>query len=516
MLNYIATPVVAEIMEHDEKILRRKRKKQYKKERRQKEVDNVLRKLELNLDRIPDYFYWIPLFETIIGFSVEAVNLKQDCLLGGNLKHLHSIWTEEVSEESDGGQTLSNTRDTGQRVPSIPIKPKEKTPQIKQLLLTTKDKTIQQNEGFRSHTETVESCSRKLTKSLWDKIPKCCTPHTDLTADKRIVGINKNNENKYYKKLLAKLKCGDITSEEMQMLLLKNGKILDTFDETNPMNTMLGIGKEEAQKIQLENGNTFPDELPLMSGDRAFKKCLQIENFASIFEIFGHKKCVIDFGSGSGNLCLAFAAIFPETKFVFCDMKDESLKILENRATKAKLKNVFTFQYIFSPLNLDNDVDFVKKQYPDFDLGIGLHCCGNFTDLILGICTKCNADCVVCPCCNGKIARFIEKEEYDVGDRSRKEALNPASQGVDVSKNESEPLQVSYPRSEMFRSKIDKNEYCVLSKAADDEFNYLAKCCIELDRAMWALEQGFEVTLLRMNPLISSPKHHVIYVQTKS
>ena len=67
----------------------------------------------------------------------------------------------------------------------------------------------------------------------------------------------------------------------------------------------------------------------------------------------------------------------------------------------------------------------------------------------------------------------------------------------------------------MFQNKIDGNEYCVISKAADDELNYLAKCCIELDRAFWALEKDFDVTLLKLNPLISSPKHHMIYVSKK-
>merc|ERR1711894_499819 len=96
--------------------------------------------------------------------------------------------------------------------------------------------------------------------------------------------------------------------------------------------------------------------ISLMSEDRKFKKCLQIENFASLFEIFGQKKCVIDFGCGSGNLCLAFAAIFPDPKFVFCDMKEESLNILSKRAKNAGLTNVFIFQRTFSPQNSSKDV----------------------------------------------------------------------------------------------------------------------------------------------------------------
>ena len=84
---------------------------------------------------------------------------------------------------------------------------------------------------------------------------------------------------------------------------------------------------------------------------------------------------MVDFGCGSGNLCLAFAAIFPDTKFVFCDMKEESLNILRKRAENARITNVFIFQRMFSPQNASEDVEALQKEYPEFDLGIGLHCC---------------------------------------------------------------------------------------------------------------------------------------------
>ena len=54
-----------------------------------------------------------------------------------------------------------------------------------------------------------------------------------------------------------------------------------------------------------------------------------------------------------------------------------------------------------------------------------------------------------------------------------------------------------------------------MSKAADDKNNYEAKCLIEYDRAIWAKERGFEVSLLRMEPGFCTPKHHVLYCSFK-
>ena len=39
-----------------------------------------------------------------------------------------------------------------------------------------------------------------------------------------------------------------------------------------------------------------------------------------------------------------------------------------------------------------------------FDLGIGLHCCGPFTDTVISFCKSKNAEFVVAPCCYGKIS----------------------------------------------------------------------------------------------------------------
>jgi hypothetical protein len=49
---------------------------------------------------------------------------------------------------------------------------------------------------------------------------------------------------------------------------------------------------------------------------------------------------VVDFGSGSGNLTLPLAWLFPEVTFVAVDMKEEAVRLLRERAQAADLTNV--------------------------------------------------------------------------------------------------------------------------------------------------------------------------------
>ena len=76
----------------------------------------------------------------------------------------------------------------------------------------------------------------------------------------------------------------------------------------------------------------------------------------------------------------------------------QSLDIVANRARAGGLSNVQVKVFSF---NADNLREFTKEV--SFDLGIGLHCCGRFTDLVMEACRLARADCVVVPCCNGKI-----------------------------------------------------------------------------------------------------------------
>ena len=76
-----------------EKILaRRKRKKEYRKKRRQNEVDDTLRKLGIDLNQIPDFFFPIPTLDRFEADNEQAKNIREECLKNGNLMHLYSTW----------------------------------------------------------------------------------------------------------------------------------------------------------------------------------------------------------------------------------------------------------------------------------------------------------------------------------------------------------------------------------------------------------------------------------------
>ena len=297
------------------KLSRRRRKKQYRKQRRQGIIDETLQKLQVDLSRIPDAFYPIPPLNTINSSSQDAEKVRQECLQSGSITQLYHKLSQLL--EAGGDRTENTFNDIPGHVENT------SKPQLENKKSGSNSNkhfsSILQNEGFRTQNETVQAASRELNQSFWDRIPESCTPGAELIADTRIIAVNQNNDTKYQNKLLSKLKSGDITSEEMQLRLLKNGRVVSA--RQSDKNIHLPSDRVKVPEEDRQNKNdAHIKHISLMTGDRNFKKCLQIENFASIFEIFGEKKCVIDFGSGSGNLCLAFASIFPKTKFIFCTL----------------------------------------------------------------------------------------------------------------------------------------------------------------------------------------------------
>jgi len=221
------------------------------------------------------------------------------------------------------------------------------------------------------------------------------------------------------------------------------------------------------------------DDVSLLSNDRGQRKAWQVENFVSLLRERLSSSSdtatlrVVDFGCGSGNLCLALAPYFPQVQFVLVDKKPYSLKLAVRRAKDAGLKNVQVMQYSFSPSNLDNfripsmplsmplsssssatefticmPVTKLSALTPsssskqlienDFDIAIGLHCCGSFTDMVMMIAKSRKADCIVCPCCNGAMTSKTT-------------------------------CGYKYPRSAFLGKLINQYEYLsLLSRAADD------------------------------------------------
>ncbi|OEU19644.1 hypothetical protein FRACYDRAFT_235701 [Fragilariopsis cylindrus CCMP1102] len=318
-----------------------------------------------------------------------------------------------------------------------------------------------------------------VTNEFWSKVPTICNPNKavmeEKISDERDLMRERYRSDKYRRKLRKQMERGDINQTQVDKLWEKHGK------RTTNTNTNTNIDTTE---------DTTEDTDTNKTNDNSQAKQQ-------------------NFGCGSGNLCLALAPYFSQVRFVLVDKKSYSLKLAERRARDAGLKNVQIMEYEFSPSNLEdfcipsmsrlstmiptaqhNDehsTTTVQQQQSsssstDFDIAIGLHCCGSFTDMVMMIAKLRGADCIVCPCCNGAMT-----SETTCG--------------------------YEYPRSSYVRKLINQDEYLsLLSRAADDLGSYEAKCFVEYDRALWANENGYNVKLLKLSPEESTPKHHVLYL----
>jgi len=160
------------------------------------------------------------------------------------------------------------------------------------------------------------------------------------------------------------------------------------------------IGRNNFKKSD-ENVDSFS----LLGSDRALRKKQQVDNITAILKLhtIGDKKVVVDFGSGSGNLCLSLASVYTSTTFVFVDQNQTSLNILKQRAEEGGLMNIKIKHFQFNSTNLPEFIQDIKTNVGDIELGIGLHSCGSFTDLVMELCRLCCCECLIVPCCNGKI-----------------------------------------------------------------------------------------------------------------
>ena len=418
-----------------------------------------------------------------------------------------------------------------------------------------------------------------VTNEFWSKVPTICNPNKavmeEKISDERDLMRERYRSDKYRRKLRKQMERGDINQTQVDELWEKHGKRtnntntktnIDTTEDTTEDNDTDKTNNNSQAKQQsttmtttaaaaaaATNSSRDNEAVSLLSNDRGQRKAWQVENFVSLlrerlssFSSSSNNSSngnsnnnstlnnefaltVVDFGCGSGNLCLALAPYFSQVRFVLVDKKSYSLKLAERRARDAGLKNVQIMEYEFSPSNLEdfcipsmsrlstmiplspssssttselsnivcmpvtaqhNDehsTTTVQQQQSsssstDFDIAIGLHCCGSFTDMVMMIAKLRGADCIVCPCCNGAMT-----SETTCG--------------------------YEYPRSSYVRKLINQDEYLsLLSRAADDLGSYEAKCFVEYDRALWANENGYNVKLLKLSPEESTPKHHVLYL----
>jgi hypothetical protein len=241
---------------------------------------------------------------------------------------------------------------------------------------------------------------------------------------------------------------------------------------------------------------------------------------------------VVDFCCGSGWQTLPLAFHFPNVQFILIDSKKRSLQVAKRRAIRAGLKNVRTL--------LMSIEDFEE----DFHLGIALHACGPATDISMKLCVNKNADFIMIPCCIGKVqtkASYFTTNDSVVTTSSSNGSSSSSSSTVVVA-DEKGINNITYPRSELGRMYLSREEYDAIAKAADfghksddddDDVNdvvedktkqpimnkadrwkderRICKSIIENDRALSCSDEyGYTCTLSIMLPKTCSPKNDVI------
>jgi hypothetical protein len=134
---------------------------------------------------------------------------------------------------------------------------------------------------------------------------------------------------------------------------------------------------------------------------------------------------IVDFGCGSGALSLPLASLFPDHIFVCVDYKQESIRLLNQRAQTANLSNVMTWH------------GRIEDYLEPFDVCVALHACGKATDLALLQALKYSAAYIVSPCCVGKLQFSIPfSSSHDVQQGSRKiRILRPNTENSEESKD---------------------------------------------------------------------------------
>jgi len=213
----------------------------------------------------------------------------------------------------------------------------------------------------------------------------------------------------------------------------------------------------------------------MMEGLRAQRKRWQVENVIHVLrELVRPGSVIVDFGSSSGNLGLPVAACYPESHVFIVDKKPRTVEIARSRIERSGLKNAELYP------------GFVQEVTIPFDIGLGLHLCGDGTDQAQMKCLDQRVPYVMAPCCIGFIRRS--------------------------------PL--TYPRSKIFCDVIDRKEYDWLASAADwtcrdeeSEQHLRGKRCmgfVNLDRNLAAEEAGYTTAHYTMHPSDASPKNEII------
>jgi Methyltransferase domain len=248
---------------------------------------------------------------------------------------------------------------------------------------------------------------------------------------------------------------------------------------------------------------------------------------------------ICDLGGGSGHLALPLALHLRSVRVIVVELSQESLRLLHNKAKqcsqtpdsictilprrlqKTAVPNLFTYCGAIESL--------IKGTLPyAVDMVVGLHLCGQVTDVALQWAAKSQVSRIIlAPCCVGKLQSLTSPFlPESAASSQRAKYRNPYIYQA-TGQNEA---TVQYPQSARFRRIFHESttmgdadrDWNSLAKAADynstpdDCFlgrhacRRVAKVLLEYDRCLLLQEHGYDTTLTRMQPVTASPKNDII------
>ena len=207
---------------------------------------------------------------------------------------------------------------------------------------------------------------------------------------------------------------------------------------------------------------------------RGKRKRQQLESLvANISEMIKSNDTVVDFGCGQGHVGLLVAFLFPSSNVILVDNNPEKL-----RMAKAKLESV---PQIMSQVTMFKEI----SEVGNFDVGVGLHCCGPLTDVVIERCIREGASICISPCCYGKMGVTLPTLAWKV-----------VARGADFNPGPAHTFDV---KGERFRR---------------------AKRCMNLIdvgfRAECLMRKGYSVSVGSMYPLTCTPKNNILCATNKA
>jgi len=198
---------------------------------------------------------------------------------------------------------------------------------------------------------------------------------------------------------------------------------------------------------------------------------------------------VVDFAGGTGHVGLPIAAnVGGGARVTVLDCNPVSLRIARERAGTASLHNLGTKHCFIAQAGTMH-----------FDVGVGLHACGEATDGILDACLQAGAAFVLAPCCVGKVAHA----QHTAYPRSRAcSSCWTRAQHRDVAR-----------AADANTHEMDSAGRGGVAPARDARWAHARRCAktaVEWDRLALAAAAGYTVALCRMFPTGASPKNDVL------